>query len=122
MHHKDLAVQETSMYLTGILFLLFGDDAGLWEQDLFTRSAEESTTPETLGSQLDALFDVLNTSENRRVRVPDSMAKFPYVNGDLFAENMRTQYFDAGMREALLRACRFDWSHTPRRSSARCSS
>ena len=111
MRDEDLAVQETSMYLTRILFLLFGDDAGLWEQDLFTRFVEESTTPETLGSQLNALFDVLNTPENRRSRVPESMARFPYVNGELFSENMRTKYFDAGMREALLRACRFDWSN-----------
>ncbi|MDK8798588.1 DNA methyltransferase [Corynebacterium coyleae] len=111
MKDEDLAVQETSMYLTRILFLLFGDDSGLWERDLFTRFVEESTTPETLGSQLNALFDVLNTPENRRARVPESMARFPYVNGDLFAENMRTKYFDAGMRNALLRACRFDWSN-----------
>lgn len=111
MKDEDLAVQETSMYLTRILFLLFGDDSGLWERDLFTRFVEESTTPETLGSQLNALFDVLNTPENRRARVPESMARFPYVNGDLFAENMRTKYFDAGMRDALLRACRFDWSN-----------
>lgn len=111
MRDEDLAVQETSMYLTRILFLLFGDDAGLWEQDLFTRFVEESTTPETLGSQLNALFDVLNTPETRRSRVPESMARFPYVNGELFSENMRTKYFDEGMREALLRACRFDWSN-----------
>ncbi|WP_175935318.1 DNA methyltransferase [Corynebacterium sp. Marseille-P4321] len=111
MRDEDLAVQETSMYLTRILFLLFGDDSGLWEPDLFTRFIEESTTPETLGSQLNTLFDVLNTPESKRVRVPESMAKFPYVNGALFAENMRTQYFDAEMRSALLRACRFDWSN-----------
>lgn len=111
MRDEDLAVQETSMYLTRILFLLFGDDSGLWEPDLFTRFIEESTTPETLGAQLNTLFDVLNTPESKRVRVPESMAKFPYVNGALFAENMRTQYFDAEMRSALLRACRFDWSN-----------
>ncbi|WP_277100359.1 DNA methyltransferase [Corynebacterium riegelii] len=108
---EDLAVQETSMYLTRLLFLLFGDDAGLWEADLFTRFVEEATTPENLGAQLNALFDVLNTPEERRRRVPDSMARFPYVNGAIFAEPMGLQYFDAGMRSALLRACRFDWSH-----------
>ena len=107
---EDAAVQETSMYLTRLLFLLFGDDAGLWEADLFARFVEESTTPETLGAQLNALFEVLNTPEERRRRVPDSMAAFPYVNGAIFAEPMRTQYFNAAMHEALLKACRFDWS------------
>lgn len=109
-HDEELRVHETSMYLTRLLFLLFGDDAGLWEQDLFTRFIEENTTADNLGPQLNALFEVLNTPENRRGRVPDSLAAFPYVNGAIFAEPMRTQYFDAEMRDALLKACRFNWS------------
>lgn len=109
-HDEELRVHETSMYLTRLLFLLFGDDAGLWEQDLFTRFIEENTTADNLGPQLNALFEVLNTPDNRRGRVPESMASFPYVNGAVFAEPMRTQYFDAQMRDALLKACRFNWS------------
>lgn len=107
---EDLAVQETSVYLTRLLFLLFGDDAGLWEADLFTRFVEEQTTPENLGPQLNALFKVLNTPESRRRHVPDYLAAFPYVNGAVFAEPMRTQYFYADMHAALTRACRFNWS------------
>lgn len=109
-HDEELRVHETSMYLTRLLFLLFGDDAGLWEADLFTRFVEENTTPENLGPQLNALFEVLNTPEDRRRHVPDSMAAFPYVNGAIFAEPMRTQYFTPAMRTALLHACRFNWS------------
>ena len=109
-HDEELRVHETSMYLTRLLFLLFGDDAGLWEADLFTRFVEENTTADNLGPQLNALFEILNTPENRRRHVPDSMAAFPYVNGAIFAEPMRTQYFDAEMRDALLKACRFNWS------------
>lgn len=107
---EDLAVQETSMFLTRLLFLLYGDDAGLWEADLFTRFIEESTTPENLGAQLAVLFDVLNTPEEKRRRVPETMARFPYVNGAIFAEPMGLQYFDSGMHAALMRACRFNWS------------
>lgn len=109
-HDEELRVHETSMYLTRLLFLLFGDDAGLWEADLFTRFVEENTTPDNLGPQLNALFEVLNTPDNRRRHVPDSMAAFPYVNGAIFAEPMRTQYFTPAMRTALLHACRFNWS------------
>ena len=36
---------------------------------------------------------------------------FPYVNGDLFREHLRTPSFNASMREALLDVCRFDWSN-----------
>lgn len=109
-HDEEIRIHETSMYLTRLLFLLFGDDAGLWEADLFTRFVEENTTADNLGPQLNALFEILNTPENRRRHVPDSMAAFPYVNGAIFAEPMRTQYFTPAMRTALLHACRFNWS------------
>ena len=39
------------------------------------------------------------------------MARFPYVNGDLFDEPLRIPAFDASMRKKLLDACRFDWSN-----------
>ncbi|WP_409338262.1 DNA methyltransferase [Corynebacterium sp. LK2510] len=111
---EDEDVQRTSVFLTRLLFLLFGDDAGLWEQDLFYRFIREHTTSENLGSQLDALFDVLNMPESKRRRVPDSMAAFPYVNGSLFqrdGEQRITTFFSPEMREALLQACRFHWTN-----------
>lgn len=108
---EDERTQQTSMYLTRLLFLLFGDDAGLWETDIFYRFVLEHTTSENLGGQLNSLFEVLNTPENRRQRVPEHLAKFPYVNGSIFADSMRTEYFDPAMRDALLDACRFHWSH-----------
>ena len=108
---EDNRTQQTSMYLTRLLFLLFGDDAGLWEQDLFYRFVLEETTAGNLGAQLNSLFEVLNTPENRRQRLPEHLAKFPYVNGSIFADQMRTEYFDPDMRDALLNACRFHWSH-----------
>lgn len=107
---EDAAVQETSMYLTRLLFLMFGDDAGLWERDLFYSFVLDHTTSENLGSQLSALFEVLNTPESKRRRVPKAMAEFPYVNGSIFAESMPTQFFNPDMRDALLNACRFHWA------------
>lgn len=107
---EDWQVQKSSVFLTRVLFLLYGDDAGLWENDLFYRFILNDTTDENLGSQLAGLFQVLNTPENRRHRVPDSMAKFPYVNGSLFDENWPQEFFDNDMRQALLNACRFNWT------------
>lgn len=110
---EDEDVQRTSAFLTRLLFLLFGDDAGLWEQDLFYRFVLDHTTSENLGSQIDALFDVLNTPENKRRRVPEAMAAFPYVNGSLFdraGEDRTTTFFSPEMRHALLEACRFHWT------------
>ena len=107
---EDWQVQKSSVFLTRVLFLLFGDDAGLWESDLFYRFILNETNDENLGSQLAALFQVLNTPENRRQRVPDAMAKFPYVNGSLFDEYWPQEFFDHDMRQALLNACRFNWT------------
>lgn len=107
---EDWQVQKTSVFLTRVLFLLYGDDAGLWEEDLFYRFVLYDTTGETLGSRLNALFQVLNTPEERRRRVPEEMAKFPYVNGSLFADQWPQDFFDDDMRNALLDACRFHWT------------
>lgn len=105
---EDDQVQRASMFLTRLLFLLYGDDAGLWEGDLFHRFVLYDTTADNLGGQLSALFDVLNRWGRRNV--PDSMAKFPYVNGALYADPMPVEFFTPAMREALLDACRFRWT------------
>jgi hypothetical protein len=107
---EDWQVQKTSVFLTRVLFLLYGDDAGLWEEDLFYRFVLYDTTSDTLGSRLNALFQVLNTPETRRRRVPEEMAKFPYINGSLFADQWPQDFFDDDMRNALLDACRFHWT------------
>ena len=109
---EDERVMRTSIYLTRILFLLFGDDAGLWDTPhLFADFVRNETTPESLGPQLNELFSVLNTApEKRPKRLPSTLAKFPYVNGALFAEPLASEYFDYQMRKALLAACDFDWS------------
>ena len=107
---EDWQVQKSSVFLTRVLFLLYGDDAGLWENDLFYRFILNDTNDENLGGQLTTLFQVLNTPENRRNRVPDSMARFPYVNGSLFDESWPQEFFDHDMRQALLNACRFNWT------------
>ncbi len=102
-----------SVMLTRLLFLMFGDDAGLWEKGLFHDFLINRTEPDgsDLGSQLNALFDVLNTPERRRSKNTDaSMLAFPYVNGALFGGREVTQFFDAKMRDALLDASAFDWT------------
>lgn len=53
---EDWAVQKTSVFLTRILFLLYGDDAGLWaEHDLFYRFVFYDTTGDNLGVQMRAV-------------------------------------------------------------------
>lgn len=99
--------------LVRLLFLLFGDDTGLWdERGLFydlladhTRSDGEDT-----GSVLGRLFQVLDTpKERRQANLPDWLAAFPYVNGELFRERIDLADFSPKMRQMLLDACTLDW-------------
>lgn len=108
---EDESVQRASMMLTRILFLLYGDDAGLWEADLFHRWVEQRTDADNLGAQLSSLFGVLNTPTGKRSKnLGDLLARFPYINGALFADPLPLEYFTPGMRDALLKACRFRWT------------
>lgn len=108
---EDARTQAASILLTRLLFLLYGDDAGLWESDLFHRWVEFDTTADNLGPQLDALFSVLNTSPEQRKRVPGNLARFPHVNGGIFDGTGSAGFLTTQMREALVEACRFRWTH-----------
>jgi len=100
--------------LVRLLFCLFADDTGIFQPaQAFRAWVEERSAADgsDLGPQLAALFQVLNTPEDRRSRALDEqLAAFPYVNGALFAEALPLAAFDAAMREHLLDACAIDWS------------
>lgn len=101
-------------FLVRIVFCLFADDTGVFQpRNLFLDWLEERTADDgsDLGPKLAHLFQVLNTPEDQRgANLDEDLAAFPYVNGDLFAGATRIPEFNAPMREALLIACRFDWS------------
>lgn len=108
---EDYKAQQTSILMTRLLFLLYGDDANLWEADLFYRWVELETTPASLGPQLNQLFSVLNTPKNRRSKnIPELMAQFPYVNGSIFKDTIDAEFFTPETHEALLQACGFRWN------------
>ncbi len=102
-------------FLVRIVFCLFADDTGIFEpRDIFLDFIETRTSEDgaDLGPWLAQLFEVLDTPEDGRAATLDEdLARFPYVNGALFDEPLRIPSFDAGMRGALLDACRFDWSN-----------
>ena len=101
-------------FLVRIVFCLFADDTGVFEpRDILFDFIESRTRQDgiDLGPMLAQLFQVLDTPEDDRTATLDQdLARFPYVNGDLFEEPLRIPAFDASMRERLLDACRFDWS------------
>ena len=106
---------DLEQFLVRIAFCLFADDTGIFDpRDLFFEFIERRTGEDgsDLGPWLSQLFQVLDTPACERLATLDEdLAQFPYVNGDLFAGPLRIPSFDAPMREALLDACRFDWSN-----------
>ncbi len=102
-------------FLVRIVFCLFADDTGIFEpRDIFLDLLENRTREDgsDLGGWLAQLFQVLDTPEDERSgNLDEDLARFPYVNGDLFDGPLRIPSFDASMRERLLDACRFDWSN-----------
>lgn len=110
---EDAATMEASILLTRLLFLMFGDDAGLWTRGLFLKFIQNRTVVDgsDLGAQLNALFNVLDTPEPRDKRMDEALREFPYVNGSLFDhDDTKMMWFDKPMRDALIDACKFDWS------------
>ncbi len=99
--------------LVRILFCLFAEDTGVFEPNAFQSFLRERTSEDgaDVGAQLNYLFDILNTpSEKRQAALPDDVALFPYVNGDLFAERLSFPVFTRAMRAALLAATDFVWA------------
>ena len=115
LHAANYRGHDLERFLVRIVFCLFADDTGIFEpRDIFLEFIESRTSEDgaDLGPWLRQLFEVLNTPEEERSPLLDEdLARFPYVNGDLFREHLRTPSFNASMREALLDVCRFDWSN-----------
>jgi hypothetical protein len=99
--------------LVRLLFCLFADDTGIFNQQDFRLFLENRTANDgsDTGPKLARLFDILNTPENKRqANLDEDLASFPYVNGDLFAERISFADFNAEMRGQLRKACAFEWA------------
>lgn len=103
---------EISVLLIRLLFLLFGDDTGLWEKGLFLEFLETRTQPDgsDLGPQISLLFQTLDRPADRRPPTLDELLlRFPYVNGGLFEDRLDIPTFTGPMRTTLIECCHIDW-------------
>jgi hypothetical protein len=102
------------LLLVRLLFCLFADKTGLFEPaGRFTDLLERGTLEDgsNVGQVLNQLFDELDTElSERQGKLPGWFKDFPYVNGQLFEEKIRTASFDAHMRGLLLDCCDLDWA------------
>ena len=104
---------ELERFLVRVLFCLFAEDTGIFDREAFHLYLENRTAADgsDLGLHLARLFEVLNTPlEKRQKNLDETLAAFPYVNGDLFSEHLGFADFNRDMRNALLASTHFDWA------------
>ncbi|MDR2730689.1 MAG: hypothetical protein LBB81_07320, partial [Treponema sp.] len=105
---------ELEMYLVRLLFCLFADDSGIYdEKKLFFKYIKERTNIDgsDLALHLGQIFDTLNKLKEKRYKnIDETLDKFPYINGSLFEERLDTAPFNSVMRNTLLKCCTLDWS------------
>jgi len=100
-------------FLVRVLFCLFAEDTDLFEPEAFKLFLLNNTRPDgsDLGPQLSRLFQILDKPlDQRPPNLPEDLAAFPYVNGQLFAETLEFPEFSSRQREALLDCARFQWA------------
>jgi type I restriction-modification system DNA methylase subunit len=108
------AGHDLEVFLIRLVYCLFADDTGIFPKDHFLVFIEDRTNENgtDTGTLLNFLFnEVLNRPpEDRQAALDADLQQFDYVNGNLFAQQIRTPVFNRTMRETLLEACRQDWS------------
>ncbi len=103
---------ELEQFLVRLIYCLFADDTGIFPKDHFRYFIEDRTREDgrDTGQNIAAIFQVLNTAEEKRSRtLDDDLKLLPYVNGTLYAEPLPIPSFDTKMRKVLLECCSFDW-------------
>jgi hypothetical protein len=104
---------QLEVLLVRLLFCMFSEDNALFERRQFQDFVESRTQEDgsDVGSQLNQLFEILNTpTEKRNKNTPATLAAFPYVNGEVFSEQLSGAFFTSTTREQLLECCAFDWT------------
>lgn len=100
-----------NVFLSRILFCFFAEDTEIFPQEgMFTSSIASHTQHD--GSDLDVYLDKLFEAMNKEDRsaFPAYIEAFPYVNGGLFADKVKSPRFTRHARKILIECGELDWS------------
>ncbi len=107
------ALHNLNVFLTRLLFCFFAEDTEIFQSNQFSHAIESHTKVNGIDvhEYLNRLFRVLNTDEIARQDLPEYLAKFPFVNGGLFADDIPTPKFSLKSRKILIECgSELDWS------------
>ncbi|MCK5602997.1 class I SAM-dependent DNA methyltransferase [Candidatus Pacearchaeota archaeon] len=101
-----------NVFLCRLLFCLFAEDTNIFKENLFTSSISSHTQTDgsDLNEYLDKLFETLNIPEDNRRGLPAYLNDFPYVNGGLFAQTIKSPELTRRSRQAIISGGELDWS------------
>ena len=98
-----------NMFFAQLLFCLFAEDTGLFEDDIFTNTI--ATYSDDDGSDLNKIlsniFQSLDTKD--KASFPAYCKNLPYVGGDLFKGDFDLPIFSRKARANIIEAGKLDW-------------
>jgi hypothetical protein len=105
-------VHNLNVFLTRLLFCFFAEDTNIFDKSQFTHSLINHTQEDgsDLHSHFERLFQVMNTPDNQRGKIPTFLNSFPYVNGGLFKNQHNIPQFSRKSRTAIIESGELDWS------------
>ena len=104
------SIHHLNIFLSRLLFCYFAEDTEIFEEDsIFTNTLVQHTHANGSDTHtfLTDLFRKLNT--NSKDGFAEYLAKFPYVNGGLFKDNIDVPVFSAKARKVLIELGDLDW-------------
>ncbi|MCL2808062.1 MAG: class I SAM-dependent DNA methyltransferase, partial [Coriobacteriia bacterium] len=113
-HDPDASRHDLAVLMVRVLFCLYAEDSGLFEEGLFYHYLREIPAGEgVFRDALIKLFKVLNTPEAERdAYLGETLSQFPYVNGGLFADEIEIPIFTNDIKYQMLQKAgyEFNWS------------
>lgn len=101
-----------NLFMTRIIFCLFAEDTGIFPENLFARTIHDQGghSGEEMVRVLTALFTAMSTREAERGELPGWAARFPWVNGGLFAGDIQIPRFSRTAHRTLCEATGLRWN------------
>jgi len=110
IYNSKASIHNLNIFLSRLLFCFFAEDTEIFEEDsIFTNTLAQHTAENGKDTHtfLDNLFNRLN--DKKADKYPDYLAKFPYVNGGLFSDNISSPVFTTKARKTLIDLGELQW-------------
>lgn len=112
IYNSKESIHQLNIFLSRLLFCFFAEDTEIFEEDsIFTNTLVQHTTEDGSDTNdfLDQLFKRLNEKDGSKY--PNYLAKFPYVNGGLFKDQISSPIFSYKARKTLIDLGGLQWKH-----------